>query len=189
MTEIQAQASASKLQTAGCLAWVERTLCPIYPILIGATVLSWDLRGSGWREELISATPSEMLLSIYIHEEEKQSLKLPHPRASIQLVTSQAVVTRFPPLLCNQTPMNSNTPGILFFLTPTSALITLCSFLTDTSLWRLKARHSLGGFQLLTSFSPAIWKCCHPNPHPSFCQHGFIPPMPLLAPFLLLHWG
>lgn len=45
--------------------------------------------------------------------------KLPHPRASIQLVTSQALVTRVPPLLCYQTPMNSNSLGILFFLTPT----------------------------------------------------------------------
>lgn len=80
MTKIQAQTSASKLLTAGCLAWVERTLCPIYPILIGAAVLSLDLRGWGWREELISATPSEMLLTIYIHTEEKQSLKAPTPQ-------------------------------------------------------------------------------------------------------------
>lgn len=43
-------------------------------------LLHSDLREWGWREELISATPSEMLLNIYIHEEEKQSLKAPPPQ-------------------------------------------------------------------------------------------------------------
>lgn len=126
MTKIQAQTCASQPRRA---AYSKGHCAPYIPPVIGAAVLSSDLRVWGWREELISATPSEMLLSIYIHEEK-------NPRVSIQLGKSPVTITHFPLLLCNQTSMNSNSIEILIFLTSTSALTALCSLLPDTSLWR-----------------------------------------------------
>lgn len=95
--------------TSGGLA-----LHPTDPALSGATALSADSTGWGWREELISATPWEMLPSTDGHRKKNNLWELPHPWASLQLVTAQAVVTHSPPLPCSQTLTNSNSLGVVF---------------------------------------------------------------------------
>lgn len=128
-----------------------RVLCHICPILIGASFMRVEV------ERIAHLCNSLTKTAKYTHTWGRKTIfKSSHTLPFIWLQIRQLSLAS---QLCHAIRLHwILTSGTFIFLTPMSALTTLCSFLINTSPWRLKARYSLWGFHLLTSFSPAIWK-------------------------------